>query len=37
MTVIDGGCPLMFEPTSDVPHKIMRFALTRTGKVPKTV
>ncbi len=37
ITVIDGGCPLMFEPTSDVAHKIMRFVLTRTGKVPKTV
>ena len=37
MTVIDGGCPLMFEPTADTGHKIMRFILTRTGKVPKTV
>ena len=37
MTVIDGGCPLMFEPTADTGHKIMRFVLTRTGKVPKTV
>jgi len=37
MTVIDGGCPLMFDPTADTGHKIMRFVLTRTGKVPKTV
>jgi uncharacterized protein len=37
MTVIDGGCPLMFEPTADVAHKIMRFVCTRTGKVPKSV
>ncbi len=37
MTVIDGGCPLMFESTADTGHKIMRFILTRTGKVPKTV
>jgi predicted CoA-binding protein len=37
MTVIDGGCPLMFDPTADVGHKVMRFLLTRTGKVPKTV
>jgi len=37
MTVIDGGCPLMFDPTADTGHKIMRFILTRTGKVPKTV
>ena len=37
MTVIDGGCPLMFEPTADVGHKIMKFVLARTGKVPKAV
>jgi hypothetical protein len=35
--VIDGGCPLMFDPTSDFGHKAMRFVLTRTGKVPKKV
>jgi hypothetical protein len=37
MTVIDGGCPLMFEPTADTGHKIMRFLLAPTHKVPKTV
>lgn len=37
MTVIDGGCPLMFPPTADLGHKLMRFVFTRTGKVPKTV
>lgn len=37
MTVIDGGCPLMFPPTADLPHKVMRFVLTRTGKVPREV
>jgi len=37
VTVIDGGCPLMFEPTADVGHKAMRFVFTRTGKVPKQV
>jgi uncharacterized protein len=37
ITVIDGGCPLMFEPTADLGHKMMRFVFTRTGKVPKTV
>ena len=37
ITVIDGGCPLMFEPTADVGHKVMRFVLSRTGKVPKNV
>jgi len=37
ITVIDGGCPLMFEPTADVGHKVMRFVLTLTGKVPRRV
>jgi predicted CoA-binding protein len=37
ITVIDGGCPLMFEPTADLPHKVMRFVFTHRGKVPKTV
>jgi hypothetical protein len=37
ITVIDGGCPLMFNPTSDPGHKIMRFVATRTHKVPKQV
>jgi len=35
ITVIDGGCPLMFEPTADFGHKIMRFVYAR--KVPKQV
>jgi uncharacterized protein len=35
ITVIDGGCPLMFEPTADFGHKIMR--LVYAGKVPKQV
>jgi uncharacterized protein len=35
--VIDGGCPLMFDPTADIGHKAMRFVFTRTGKVPKRV
>jgi len=37
MTVIDGGCPLMFAPTADTGHKFMRFLLAPTGKVPKHV
>ena len=37
ITVIDGDCPLMFEPTADFGHKVMRFVFTRSGKVPKTV
>jgi predicted CoA-binding protein len=35
INVIDGGCPLMFEPTSDAGHKVMRFVLTLTGRVPR--
>ena len=35
ITVIDGGCPLMFGPTADVGHKIMR--LVYAGHVPKQV
>jgi predicted CoA-binding protein len=37
MTVIAGGCPLMFEPTADAGHKVLRAVLTRTGKVPSRV
>jgi hypothetical protein len=37
VTVIDGGCPLMFGPTADPAHKVMRFILGLTGKVPKRV
>ena len=37
ITVIDGGCPLMFAPASDPGHKVMRFVFTMTGKVPKNV
>ena len=35
--VIDGGCPLMFEPASDGGHKAMRVMLSLTGKVPRKV
>jgi len=37
VTVIDGGCPLMFGPTADAGHKVMRFVLTLTGTVPRRV
>ena len=33
--VIDGGCPLMFDPAADPGHKAMRFIFTLTGKVPR--
>jgi uncharacterized protein len=35
ITVIDGGCPLMFEPTADFGHKIIRHMFSR--RVPKEV
>jgi predicted CoA-binding protein len=35
ITVIDGGCPLMFDPTGDFSHKVMRVILR--SHVPKTV
>jgi predicted CoA-binding protein len=37
ISVIDGGCPLMFDPTSDRGHKMMRVALTAAGKLPRDV
>ena len=37
VTVIDGGCPLMFEPTSDGGHRFLRLVCTLTGKVPRRV
>ena len=35
ITVIYGGCPLMFGPTADLGHKVMR--VIYRGHVPKTV
>ena len=35
IAVIDGGCPLMFGPTADFGHKVMRVVLA--GRVPKQV
>ncbi len=37
ITVIDGGCPCMFEPTADAGHKAMRLVLTLRGNVPRRV
>ena len=36
ITVIPGGCPLMFEPVADGAHKMMKFVFTLTGAVPRT-
>jgi predicted CoA-binding protein len=37
VTVIDGGCPLMFDPAADGAHKVMCVLLKLVGKVPRTV
>lgn len=37
ITVIDGGCPLMFDGTADFGHKIARLAFTVNGHVPRSV
>jgi uncharacterized protein len=37
ITVIDGGCPLMFGATSDPGHKVIRVVGTLTDKVPRRV
>ena len=37
ITVIDGGCPCMFEPTADRGHKLMRVLFSLKGNVPKEV
>jgi hypothetical protein len=35
ITVIDGGCPCMFDPTADFGHKVMRVVYGR--HIPKQV
>jgi uncharacterized protein len=35
VTVIDGGCPLMFDPTADFGHKVMRRIYA--SRIPKKV
>ena len=35
VTVIDGGCPCMFDPTADTGHKVMHFL--GMGRMPKQV
>jgi predicted CoA-binding protein len=37
LSVIDGGCPLMFEPADDGVHRVMRRLCALTGKLPKEV
>ncbi|MFQ1002634.1 CoA-binding protein [Modestobacter sp. SSW1-42] len=35
VTVIDGGCPCMFDPTADTGHKVMHFF--GVGHMPKRI
>ena len=35
ITVIDGGCPLMFDPIADFGHKVMRVVCA--GHIPRSV
>ncbi len=37
ITVIDGGCPLMFDPTADVAHKCMKAVFILTRRIPRQV
>ena len=37
ITVIEGGCPLMFGPTADSGHRVMCLRFTLLGRVPRTV
>ncbi len=37
ITVIDGGCPCMFGPTSDPGHRVMKVIGTLNGHVPRRV
>ncbi len=37
ISVIDGGCPCMFDPTADLGHKAMRIVFTLTRNVPREV
>ena len=37
VTVIDGGCPLMFGSSPDFGHRAIRFVFSMTGAVPHEV
>jgi predicted CoA-binding protein len=37
MTVIDGGCPLMFEPTSDPGHQVIKWVCRVNHHAPARV
>lgn len=35
ITVIAGGCPLMYDPAADAGHKVMRMVCSLAGTVPR--
>ncbi|MDJ0923322.1 MAG: CoA-binding protein [Acidimicrobiia bacterium] len=37
LTVLDGGCPLMYDPTGDFGHKMIKGVLSLVGRMPKEV
>jgi predicted CoA-binding protein len=37
LTVIPGGCPLMYGECSDLGHRVMRWVLDRMGRIPGEV
>jgi predicted CoA-binding protein len=37
LTVIPGGCPLMYPPTSDGGHRVMRWVFNLVGRIPKEI
>ena len=37
MSVVPGGCPLMYGPTADFGHRCLRWWLERNGTIPKDV
>jgi predicted CoA-binding protein len=37
LTVIPSGCPLMFGPTADGGHKVMRWVFNLVGRIPKQI
>jgi predicted CoA-binding protein len=37
LDVIPSGCPLMYGPTADGGHKVMRWFLSLTGRIPKEI
>jgi len=35
VTVVEGGCPMMYLPPVDIAHRVFRFCLELQGRVPR--